>query len=217
VNAPLKNFNQLCNSIRERAIQEGLKQKQPKNLLARWQKLLTVILEVELAMHRVRSALNLLKTIPSEGTLNMFSMSEGAWIDYQYATWSFWMCSLLDKEIELVSQVGQKLIKPNNPQYKEIVRPFVESLVSKKDKVGKIRHPLAHKGEGGTLEAVIETDLWKNFAIIPSPVDFNEMLASCVPYHMRWYFFLHGGSTRIIAEIEQISEEIYKRIDWDDV
>jgi len=168
-------------------------------------------------MHRVRSALNLLKTIPSKETLNAFSMSEGAWIDYQYTTWSFWISSLLDKEIALVSQVGQKLIKPNNPQYKDIVRPLVESLVSKKDQVGKIRHPLAHKGEGGTIEAVMNTDLWKNFAIIPSPLDFNKMLASYVPYHMRWHYRLHEVSARIIAEIERTSEEIYKRIDWNNV
>jgi len=127
------------------------------------------------------------------------------------------MCSLLDKEIELVSQVGQKLIKPNNSQYKDIVRPLVKSLVSQKDKVGKIRHPLAHKGEGGTIEAVMTTELWKNFAIIPSPVDFNEMLASCVPYHMKWHYFLHGVSVKIIAEIERTSEELYKRIDWNNV
>jgi len=213
---PLKNFNQLCNSIREGAIRD-LRQKRPKSQLVKWQKLLTAIVETELTLHRVRSALKLLKTAPSKDTLNMFSMSEGAWIDYQYTTWSFWMCSLLDKEIELVSQVGQKLIKPNNSQYKDIVRPLVKSLVSQKDKVGKIRHPLAHKGEGGTIEAVMTTELWKNFAIIPSPVDFNEMLASCVPYHMKWHYFLHGVSVKIIAEIERTSEELYKRIDWNNV
>ena len=81
MNAPLKNFNQLCNSIRERAIQEDLKQKRPESKIAKWQKLLTAILETELAMHRVRSALNLLETIPPRETLNVFSMSEGAWID----------------------------------------------------------------------------------------------------------------------------------------
>lgn len=213
---PLKNFNQLCNSIRERAIRD-LKQKRPKSQLVKWQKLLTAIVEAELTMHRVRSALKLLKTVPSKDALKMFSMSEGAWIDYQYTTWSFWMCSLLDREIELVSQVGQKLIKPNNPQHKDIVRPLVKSLVYQKDKVGKIRNPLAHKGEGGTIEAVMNTDLWKNFAIIRSPVDFNEILASCVPYHMKWHYFLHEVSVKIIAEIERTSEELYKRIDWNNV
>jgi hypothetical protein len=216
VNAPLKNFNQLCNSIRERAIRD-LKQKRPESQLVKWQKLLTAILETELAIQRVRNALNLLKTIPPKETLNMFSMSEGAWIDYQYATWSFWMCSLLDKEIELVSQVGQKLIKPNNPQYKDIVRPFVKSLVYKKDKVGEIRHPLAHRGEGGMIDTVMKTDEWKNYVTMQSPVDFNKILASHVPYHTRWHYFLHASSVRIMAEIEQTSEKIYKHIDWDNI
>jgi hypothetical protein len=216
VNAPLKNFNQLCNSIREIAVRD-LQQKRPESQLVKWQKLITAILETELAIQRVRNAINLLKTIPPKETLNMFSMSEGAWIDYQYSTWSFWMCSLLDKEIELVSQVGQKLIKPNNPQYKDIVRPFIESLVYKKDKVGEIRHPLAHKGEGGTIEAVMKTVEWKNYVTMQSPIDFNKILASHVPYHTRWHHFLHESSVRIIAEIEQTSEEIYKRIDWDNI
>ena len=117
MNASLSSFIKLCNSIREKTARD-LEQKRPDNQLAKWRKLLTAVLETELAMHRVRSALNLLKTLPSKETLNMFFMSEGAWIDYQYGTWSFWMCSLLDKEIELVSQVSQQLIKPSNPQYR---------------------------------------------------------------------------------------------------
>jgi len=216
VDAPLNNFNQLCNSIRKVAIRD-LKQKHPKGQLTKWRELITAIWETELAMHRVRGALNLLKTLPPKETLNLFSMSEGAWIDYHYTTWSFWMCSLLDKEIELVSQVAQKLIKPSNSQYKEIERPLLESLVSQKDKVGKIRHPLAHKGKGGTIEAVIKTDLWKSFAIIPSPVDFNQMLASYVPYHMRWHYFLHQVSMAVLAEIERICGELAQHIDWDNI
>ena len=202
--------------MREKAIRD-IKQNRPDNQLAKWQKLLTAIWETELAIHRIRCALNLLKTLPPKETLNMFSMSEGAWIDYQYATWSFWMCSLLDKEIELVSQVGQKLIKPKNLQHKNIVRPLIDSLVSQKDKVGKIRNPLAHKGEGGTIEEVIKTDLWENFAIIPSPVDFNEILASLVPYHMRWHYFLYQVSNTVLVELERVCGELTQHIDWDSI
>ncbi len=216
MNAPLNNFNQLCNSVRERAAQD-IKESRPDNQLVKWQKLLTAIVETELAMHRVRSSLSLLKTIPSKETLDIFSMSEGAWIDYQYATWSFWMCSLLDKEIELVSQVSQKLIKPNNPQYREIERPLLGSLVSQKDKVGKIRHPLAHKGKGGVIEAVINTDLWKNFIILASPIDFNQIFASLVPYHMRWLYFLNQVSNAALAEMERVCGELNQRIDWDNI
>jgi len=216
MNASLSSFIKLCNSIREKTARD-LEQKRPDNQLAKWRKLLTAVLETELAMHRVRSALNLLKTLPSKETLNMFFMSEGAWIDYQYGTWSFWMCSLLDKEIELVSQVSQQLIKPSNPQYREIERPLSKSLVSQKNKVGKIRHPLAHKGKGGTIEAVMREDSWKGFVVIPSPVDFNCILASCVPYHMRWHHFLHQVSIVILVEIERISAELNQQIDWDNI
>lgn len=214
MNAPLSNFNELSNSIREKAIRD-IKQNRPDNKLAKWRELLTIIYETELAIHRVRSALNLLKKFPAKESLKMFSMSEGAWIDYQYSTWSLLMYSLIDREIELVSQIGQKLIKPNNQQYKDVVRPLVESLVSQKDKVGKVRHPIAHKGEGGPIEAVINTDLWKNFAIIPSPVDFNEILASLVPYQMRWHYFLHHVSKAVLTEIERICGELNQRVEWD--
>jgi hypothetical protein len=213
---PLKNFYQLYNSIREKAIRDP-EHKRSQSQLAKWQKLLTIIVETELAMQRVRNALNSLKTIPSKETLDKLSMSEGAWIDYHYTTWAFLMSSLLDKEIELVSQVGQKLIKPNNPKHKDIVRPLIESLVSLKDKVGKIRHPLAHKGEGGTIEAVMKTDTWKSFAIMPSPINFDNILVSYVPYHLRWHHFLNGASVKIMSQIEHICKEIYTHIDWENV
>ena len=216
MNTSLTNFNRLSNSIRQRAIQD-IEQYRPDNQLVKWQKLLTAIHETELAVHRVRSSLNLLKTLPTIKALHTFSMSAGAWIDYQYATWSLLMYSLIDKEIELVSQVGQKLIKPNNPEHKEIVRPLVKSLVSQKDKVGKVRHPITHKGKGGPVEAVMKTDLWKNFVIIPSPVDFNEILASYVPYHMRWYYFLDQVSNAVLSKIEQICGKLNQHIDWDNI
>ena len=216
MNASLSNFNTLCNSIRERATQD-IKQSLPDNQLVKWRQLLSAIWETEEAMHRVKCSLKLLKTIPRKETLNMFSMSDGAWIYYQYTTWSLWALSLLNKEIELVSQVCQKLIKPSNPQYKEIERPLAKSLVSQKDKVGEVRHPLVHTGKGGTTESIMKTDLWSNFAIIPSPVDFNEILSSLVPYHMRCHYFLDQISNAIFAEIEQICEKLNQHIDWDNI
>ncbi len=81
MNAPISNFNKLSNSIRERAIRD-IKQKYPESQLAKWRQLLTTIWETEEAMHRVRCSLKLLRTIPPKETLNMFSMSDGAWIDY---------------------------------------------------------------------------------------------------------------------------------------
>ena len=216
MNAPLNNFNQLCNSIRKATIQD-LKQKHPKSQLAKWRKLLTAIWETELTMHRVRSALNLLKTVPSKETLNMFSMSEGAWIDYQYTTWSFWMFGLLEREKCLVQRVTRNLVKLSNPQYKDIEKTLLKSIEAQRDKISKVRHPLAHIGEGGTIEEVINTELWKNFAIIPSPVDFNEMLAPLVPYHMRWHYFLCQVSNAVLAEIERICGELNQHIGWDDI
>jgi len=212
---PLDSFNNLCNSIREIALKD-LSQKRPKKQLIKWHKLVTAIVETELAIHRVRSALNLLKTIPSKETLNMFCMSEGAWIDYQYTTWSFWMCSLIDKEIELVSQVGQKLVKPDNLKYKDIIRPLIESLVSQKDKVGKVRHPLVHKGEGGVIEAVIP-DYLESFAILASPVNFNQILASLVPYHRKWHDYLHKCSILVLANLEKICKELNQYINWKNI
>jgi len=144
-------------------------------------------------------------------------MSEGTWIDYHVGTWSFWTCSLIDKAIELVHQISLRLIKPRNPQHKDIVSPLIKSLVSQKDRVGKIRHPLAHKGEGGIIERVIETDLWKNIVILPSPVDYNEVLNSCVPYHTRWHRILHDTPLRVIAKILGTCGELHQHINWQDI
>ncbi len=216
MNTALSNFNKLCNSIREKATQD-LRQKHTNSQLAKWQKLLTAILETELAMHRVRSALNLLKTVPSKETLNMFSMSEGAWIDYQYTTWSLWMFGLLEREGSLVSRVVRNLVKPSNPKYKEIEKTLLKSIETQRAKISKVRHPLAHTGKGGTLEAVINTDLWENFLILPSPIDFNQILASLVPYHTRWHYFLHQVSIAVLDEMERICGELNQQIDWDNI
>jgi len=217
MDTPLNNFDKLCNSIREKATRD-IEQNLPDNRLIKWQKLITAIHETELAINRVRTSLSLLKTIPSQETLNSYSISEGVWIDYQFGTWAFWMCSLIEKGIELVSQVGQKLIKPYNPQYKEVVKPLIELLVDRKNAVGKIRHPLAHKGEGGVIERVMEEDSsWKQYIIIPSPMDFNTLLAPYVPYHVRWYNFLNGYSVKVLAELYGISKHLNKHINWDKI
>jgi len=122
---------------------------------------------------------------------------------------------LLEREKSLVKQVVRNLVKPSNPQYKDIEKTLLKYIEAQRDEISKVRHPLAHTGKGGTIEAVMETDSWKNFVIIPSPVNFNELLASYVPYHMRWHDFLHGISVKTIAELERTSKEIYKHIDWD--
>lgn len=212
----LENFHQLCNSIREKAARD-IKQKRPESQLTKWQKLFTTIVETELAIHRVRKALNLLKTTPSKKTLDTLSMSEGAWIDYHYVTWAFLAFALLERERSLIKQVVRSLVKPSKPQYKAIEKTLLNYIEAQRIKMSKMRHPLAHAGEGGTVEAVISTDLWKNFAIIPSPLDFNKLLASYVPYHMRWHYFLHGISEKIIAELERTSKELYQQIDWDNI
>ncbi len=216
MNASLNNFNQLCNSIRKAAIRD-LKQKRTSSQSAKWQRLLSAILETELTMHRVRSALNLLKTIPSEETLNLFSMSEGAWIDYQYTTWSFWMFGLLERGRSLFKLVIRNLVKPSNPQYKDMEKTLLKSIEVQRDKISKVRHPLAHIGEGGTIEEVTNTELWKNFVILPSPIDFNQILASLVPYRVRWHYFLHQVSMAVFTEIERVSGELIKHINWEKV
>ena len=176
--------------------------------------MLTAIHETELAMHRLRSTLKLLKTPPPKETLDIFYMSEGAWIDYHIATWSFYIYGLLERERKLVCQVCRSLIKPNNPHYEDIEKELLKSVKAQKDKVEKLRHPEAHVGEGGVIEKVMKNGSWKDYLILPSPIDFNHVLASYEAYHMRWYESLYQFSLLQIARMEQISQELYKCIDW---
>lgn len=87
---------------------------------AKWRPLLTATLDTELAMNEMRSALNLLKALPSEETLGMYSMSRGAWLYYHLNTWIFWMDALLEKQKTLVKEAVRALIRPRNTQWKDV-------------------------------------------------------------------------------------------------
>lgn len=180
---------------------------------AKWQPILTAILDTELAMDKVRSALKLLKVIPPVEVLDAFSMSEGAWIDYHLDAWFFRMDGLLEREKKLVSRVVRALVKPTNAQWKYIENTLLNSIKGLSEITGKVRDPLAHGG--GAVEAIEEERLWQMAVLLRFHPDIRQLLDARVQYHDKWYEGLRQASIQALAEIERVSEELNHHIDWD--
>lgn len=207
-------FIELSNSIQRLTMRE-FQQGNSRSHASLWRKLRTTTLEIELSLHRLRSALNQLNTpLPEEASV-LFSMSKGAWVEYQEAAITIWMYKLLDCERALVCQIVRNLIKPCNTDYKNIEKSLLIRIDAQKERVAKLRNPQAHAGAGGPIEQVMEDEKEQgNLIVIPSPIDFNQILGASEPYQSRWYFFLNKSSQILIAELDNISKELNEQVNW---
>ena len=178
-----------------------------------FERLLTATLDTELAMDKLISALNLFKTVPPRELLDEWSMSEGALIDYNYSAWVFWMDALLERVKKLVSQAVRTLVRPHNPRFKDIERALLNSVDRLSSITGHVRNPLAHGG--GAVQALEEERLWVTYALLGAHTDISELYHPLVEYRDTWHQRLRHASTLALAEIERVSSELNRRVDWD--
>lgn len=185
---------------------------------AKWRPLLTATLDTELAMNEMRSALNLLKALPLEETLDMYSMSRGAWIYYHLNMWIFWMDALLEKQKTLVKEAVRALIRPRNTQWKDVESSLLSTIDVLSKDMGKVRDPLAHGGlKGRAAEAIGEERLWEWLVLLQVPLEIRTLVGSMVIYHARWSDQLHRASVLVLAEFNRVCEELNRHIDWDHI
>jgi hypothetical protein len=184
----------------------------------RWRPILTATLDTELAINRLRVALNMLKILPPREVLNLFSMSAGEWVDYQLTNWLFLMKALLEKEKALISKAVRTLVKPSNTQWKDIENSLLKRINALIKDTGKMRDPLAHGGlGGGGVSAVEEERLWEGFVLMRGPLDIRQLLEPMVEYHDKSLQRLRQTSIQALAEINRASEDLSRHIDWDNV
>ena len=182
---------------------------------ARWRPLLTATLDTEVAINRLRNALNILKILPSEEVLNLFSMSLGEWVDYHMTAWLFWMDALLEKVKALVCEAIRALVRISNAKWKDIETNLLKSINALSEDTGKIRDPIAHGGlKGRAVEALEEERLWEGFVLMRGPLDIRQLFESFVEYHGKWYEHLRQASVKAIAEVNRVLEELNRHIDW---
>ena len=119
-----------------------------------WRELLRLTVDFELALDQCKRSLRLLNEAPPE------SWSGGAWAVYHQDHWILNFYAWLDRLDALVARVCRMLIKPRagGRQVEQRLRPRVDEI---RVRVAKLRHPLAHTGQGGVAEGIDNMRLWE--------------------------------------------------------
>lgn len=180
-----------------------------------WEKLLEGILDIEITITHLRGSLAMLGMRPDDKFLVACSMNTGSWLDYHYRMYFFTMYGLIDRSEKLLTQSVRALVKPNEKQWPNVQKSLLAPLHDLKDRVGKIRNPLAHTG--GPLEGIAEEGLWPIVTVLivseqfPDPLD---VLGALENRQAARYETLYTFSVSAIVAIEQAFAELTKKVEW---
>ena len=85
--------------------------------IPKWSQLLTLTLDLELALDKTRRALSLLgKSVPALGP----EWNSGAWTVYQLDHWTFEIDAWMERLDRLVKRVCRQMLRPQCPEWKEL-------------------------------------------------------------------------------------------------
>lgn len=187
---------------------------------AKWRSLLTATFDTELAINQIRTALNLLRIIPPQRIAppHDIPISEGAWVYYHYNVWIFLMDALLERTKKLLTQAVRTLIRPTNPNWKDIQSEVLKSINLLSEDIGTVRDPLAHGG--GVAEAPAQERLWEGFVFISTLTNYqmvpiDNVFEPMTKYHASWYKRLYELSLLVLATIDKEIDKLNKQINWD--
>jgi len=122
-----------------------------------WSHLLTLCLDVELALDKTLRALTLLGTpIPPLGS----EWNIGAWTVYHLDHWTFEMQAWLERLDTLVTRTCRFLLRARNRSWREIQERLSGDIQKMKEVTSQVRNPLAHGGGGG-VTGPEEDFLWE--------------------------------------------------------
>jgi len=187
---------------------------------AKWRPLLTAEFDTELTIDQVRRTLYLLKLVPTHD----IPVSEGAWVYYNLQAWIFWMDALIERAKKLIKQSIRVLVRPNNPQWKDIESDLLKSINVLSEKIGEVRDPLAHGG--GVAETPAKERLWEGLVLILAGIHsdkhsfdklFDSLFEPMANYHTSWYERSFKTSVIVLAAIGKEMEKLSKQIDWDNI
>jgi hypothetical protein len=173
----------------------------------KWRDICTGLLDVELAMHQLTTSLCLLKA-PAPAYLTV-----GEWVIYHHDVWAIRTQGLLSRFEKLALKVVRKLVETSNPNF-TILENYIRVEVRKlKDKVGKVRDPIAHGG--GPIEALRNEGLIEPTLLIGGQVNMKDVFEPMASYQQKWHRKAYDTSILILAEIDRLSEKLNGDVAWD--
>ena len=171
-----------------------------------WSHLLTLCLDVELALDKTRRALSLLgQPLPNLGT----GWNTGAWTIYHLDHWTFEINAWLERLDTLVKRVCRFLLRNRNPSWLEIQERLSGDIQKMKNVVGKSRNPLAHGGGGG-VTGPEEDFLWEPSLFLEADEDIVS--ASYRMFEGQRQGFYHGACREVTALALAASEAIFREL-----
>lgn len=79
----------------------------------------------------------------------------------------------------------RELIKPQNSNFKRVETEMVKQIRSLKDKVKKVRDPIAHGG--GHIEVLKNEGFLEPLLLIGGHVDMKDVLGSMAAFQQKWH------------------------------
>jgi len=173
----------------------------------KWREIYTRLLDVELAMHQLKTSLRLLKA-PAPSYLTL-----GEWVIYHHDAWAIWAQGLLNRFEKLALKVVRKLVKTSNPNFTILDNYIGVEIRKLKDEVGKLRDPIAHGG--GRIEAPQEEGLLEPILLIGGQLNMKDVFEPMASYQQKWHKKSYAISIRILEGIDKLSERINREVVWD--
>jgi len=173
----------------------------------KWRDIYTRLLDVEVAIHQLKTSLSLLKT-PAPSYLTV-----GEWVIYLHDAWAIWVQGLLNRLEKLAIKVVRELVKTSNPNFMSLETDIKVAIRNLKKKVGKVRDPVAHGG--GPIEVLQEEGLLEPILLIGGQLNMKDVFEPMASYQQKWHQKSYDASILILAVIDKLSERLNREVAWD--
>lgn len=173
----------------------------------KWQDIYTRLLDVEVAIHQLKTSLSLMKT-PAPSYITM-----GEWVVYHLDAWAIRLQGLLSRFERLAIKLVRELVKSSNPNFMSLENNIKVDIRNLKNQVGKVRDPIAHGG--GPIEALQEEGLLEPILLIGGQLNMKDVFEPMASYQQKWYHKSYAISIRILEEIDKLSERLNREVAWE--
>ena len=173
----------------------------------KWRDIYTRLLDVEVAIHQLKTSLSLLKA-PAPSYLTV-----GEWVIYHHDAWAIWVQGLLNRFEKLAIKVVRELVETSNPNFMSLEADISLANRNLKNQVGKVRDPIAHGG--GPIKVLQGEGLLEPILLIGGQLNMKDVFEPMASYQQKWHQKSYAISIRILEEIDKLSERLNREVAWD--
>lgn len=173
----------------------------------KWRDIYTRLLDVEMAIHQLKTSLSLLKAPPPS------YLTVGEWVIYHHDAWAIWVQGLLSRFEKLALKVVRELAETSDPNIRSVENDIRVAIGNLKKEVGEVRDPVAHGG--GPIEALQEERLLEPILLIGGQLNMKDVFKPMASYQQKWHQKSYDTSILILAVIDKLSETLNREVAWD--